>query len=73
MKIEELRFTEEEGTIINCNFKVGDKVQEGEIIFVIETDKINAEITSPKTGVVKQLFFKEQDIVKSGDLLALIE
>jgi pyruvate dehydrogenase E2 component (dihydrolipoamide acetyltransferase) len=62
-----------EGIIINWNYKVGDKVKEGDILVIVETDKLQAEITSPVTGTIIEICFKEQETVNVGDTLAKIE
>ena len=44
-----------EGTILKWHVKVGDKVAEGDLLVVVETDKVNAELTSPEAGTIKEL------------------
>jgi pyruvate/2-oxoglutarate dehydrogenase complex dihydrolipoamide acyltransferase (E2) component len=50
----------------------GDHVAEGEMLMEALTDKVNAEIPSPVTGVVDELLLKEGDPVKPGQPIALI-
>ena len=53
--------------------KVGDFVQEGEVIVELETDKISVEITAPASGVLTELKVKPEDPVQVGDVIALID
>lgn len=62
-----------EGTILKWHVKVGDKVAEGDLLVVVETDKVNAELTSPEAGTIKELGPKEGEIIHVGDTVALID
>ncbi len=55
VRLPQLGQTMEEGTIINCLVKVGDKVSRGDVLFEIETDKATLEIESPGGGFVKAI------------------
>jgi pyruvate/2-oxoglutarate dehydrogenase complex dihydrolipoamide acyltransferase (E2) component len=50
----------------------GDHVDEGETIVEARTDKVNAEIPSPVTGIVEELLVKEGDPVKAGQPIATV-
>ncbi|MFA7106433.1 MAG: dihydrolipoamide acetyltransferase family protein [Candidatus Izemoplasmatales bacterium] len=62
-----------EGKILEYNFNVGDKIEEGETLVVIETDKVNAEIPVPVDGIIKKLGPKVGEIVHVGEILAVID
>lgn len=62
-----------EGTILKWNFKVGDKVKEGDTLVVVETDKVNAELPSPVHGTIHQINFKEGDDIHVGDIIVVID
>ncbi|MBJ7538135.1 dihydrolipoyllysine-residue acetyltransferase [Marinomonas transparens] len=55
--------------IIEVAVSVGDKVEEGDSIIVLETDKASMEIPAPKTGTVKSISVKEGGKVSEGDLI----
>ena len=44
-----------EGTITKWMKNVGDKVQRDEPLFEISTDKVDAEIPAPATGVLREI------------------
>ena len=51
----------------------GAKVQKGEALLEVETDKVNVEIESPATGLLQQINAKEGDFIKFGAVVAVIE
>jgi len=55
IRLPQLGQTMEEGTIVDCPVKVGDKVAKGDVIFEIETDKATLEMESPAAGFVKHI------------------
>lgn len=62
-----------EGTIISWSVKVGDTVEEDDVLFEVSTAKVSAEIPSPAEGKVKQLLFNEGDTVAVGTVVAILE
>ena len=63
----------EEGTILEWYVKVGDKVKVGDPLVQMETDKVVADIPSPKNGVIVALHGKPGDVIQVGAPLAEIE
>ena len=62
-----------EGTIISWSVKVGDPVEDDDVLFEVSTAKVSAEIPSPVEGKVKQLLFNEGDTVAVGTVVAILE
>lgn len=62
-----------EGTIISWSVKVGDTVEEDDVLFEVSTAKVSAEIPSPVEGKVRQLLFNEGDTVAVGTVVAILE
>ncbi len=63
----------EEGTVVEWMVKRGQEVSVGDVLVTMETDKVVAEIPSPKNGIIKNLFGKTGDVIKVGDPLVEIE
>jgi biotin carboxyl carrier protein len=61
------------GKIISVEVKVGDTVEEGDIICMLESMKMENPITSPVDGTVAEISVKEDQVVKPGDVIAVIE
>ena len=64
--------TMEEGTVATWLKKVGDKVEEGEILAEIETDKATMEFESFNEGVLLHIGVQEGDTAPVDSLLAII-
>ena len=62
-----------EGKILELKLQPGDAVEEGDILAIVETDKVVAEIPSPKTGVLRRFGSTAGQIIKVGDPFAYIE
>ena len=63
----------EEGTILEWYVKKGDKVKVGDPLVQMETDKVVADIPSPKNGVIVALHGKPGDVISVGAPLAEID
>jgi pyruvate/2-oxoglutarate dehydrogenase complex dihydrolipoamide acyltransferase (E2) component len=63
----------EEITIGAWNKKKGEHVAEGETLLEALTDKVNAEIPSPVSGVVEELLLDVGDPVKPGQAIARVK
>ena len=62
-----------EGKILEWKYKKGDMAEEGETLVIIETDKVNAEIPIPVDGKIVKIGPNEGEIIRVGELLALID
>ncbi len=61
------------GKILSVNVKEGDGIQEGDIICLLESMKMENPILSPVAGTVAQIGIKVDQTVKPGDVIAVIE
>ena len=59
--------------LIEVSVAVGDQVEEGETLVVLESDKATMDVPSTLSGTVKQIIAKEGDKLGTGDQVALIE
>ena len=62
-----------EATITTWLKSVGDKIEEDEPIVEIATDKVDSEVPSPCSGILKEALFSEGDVVQVGSIFAVIE
>ena len=61
-----------EGTIISWSVNTGDSINEDDVLFVVSTAKVSAEIPSPVAGKVLEILFQEGDTVAVGTTVAII-
>jgi|SaaInlStandDraft_1057018.scaffolds.fasta_scaffold599366_1 pyruvate/2-oxoglutarate dehydrogenase complex dihydrolipoamide acyltransferase (E2) component len=64
---------DEEAKVIAWNAKVGDKVEEGEEIIELLTDKATFTVPAPSSGILTEIKTPEESIVKVGAVLGSIE
>src|SRR5437773_6353035 len=62
-----------EGTISRWLVKPGDKVVEFEPMLEVDTDKVNAEVPAPVSGILREILAKEGDTVQAGAEHAVVE
>lgn len=62
-----------EATLTKWVKQVGDSIEEDDAIVEIATDKVDSDVPSPVTGVLKEHLFGENDVVQVGEAIALIE
>lgn len=61
-----------DATIAAWHKQVGDSVSRDENLLDLETDKVVLEVPATANGVVKEILFKEGDVVTSGQVLLKI-
>jgi pyruvate dehydrogenase E2 component (dihydrolipoamide acetyltransferase) len=62
-----------EGRLLEWRCRAGDRVREGEVLAVVETDKVVAEMPSPKSGLVRELGAQPGDTIRVGQALVRLE
>ncbi|MCK4423211.1 MAG: biotin/lipoyl-binding protein [Candidatus Omnitrophica bacterium] len=71
--LPELAEETKEATVSYWHMEEGDKVEEGDDLVELTTDKATFNVPSPASGVITEVFFEEGDTVEVGDTLAVIE
>lgn len=73
IKMPQLGESVTEGTISKWLVSVGDKVNKYDPLAEVMTDKVNAEVPSSFTGVIKELIAEEGETYSVGDIICTIE
>lgn len=73
IKVPELAESITEGTIVKWLVNVGDKVEKGEDIVELETDKVNIQISAEDSGVLKEVKKDVDDTVEVGEIIAVLD
>jgi len=63
----------DEGIVATITVAVGDKVEEGQTLFELETDKAVVEIPSSHEGVVSEIKIAEGDTVTTGSVAIIVD
>jgi biotin carboxyl carrier protein len=53
--------------------EVGQHVEEDDTLMILESMKMEIPITTPVTGVVKEILVNEGDVVQEGQTVAIVE
>ena len=51
----------------------GDDVEEDDVLVILESMKMEIPVTAPRRGKVKELRVNEGDVVKEGQVVAVLE
>lgn len=62
-----------EATIIAWLKKVGDTIDEDEMLLEVATDKVDTEVPSTVSGKIEEILFKAKDVIKTGETVAIIK
>ncbi len=60
------------GTVMDVKVKVGDTVEEAQVLLVLEAMKMENDIVAPHAGKVTSVMIKKGDTVNTQDLLVTI-
>lgn len=62
-----------DAAIITWFKNVGDTVEQDEMLLEVATDKVDSEVPSTVSGVIEEILFKSNDVIKIGDVIAIIK
>ncbi len=63
----------EEATITKWFVKVGDKIDDDDVLLEIATDKVDSEIPSPVAGTIIKINYEQDQTVPVGTIIAVID
>lgn len=73
VKVPQLSESVAEATLISWHKQQGDRVNRGENLVDIETDKVVLELPAPKGGVLAEIIKSDGATVRGGEVIAKIE
>lgn len=62
-----------EAAIITWFKNVGDTIEEDEMLLEVATDKVDSEVPSNVSGVVEEILYEANDVIKIGETIAIIK
>mgnify|MGYP001954851977 CR=1 FL=1 len=60
------------GVVFHIDVKLGEKIEEGQAVVILESMKMEIPIESTVNGVVKEILVQEGDFVNEGDALVVV-
>jgi pyruvate dehydrogenase E2 component (dihydrolipoamide acetyltransferase)/2-oxoglutarate dehydrogenase E2 component (dihydrolipoamide succinyltransferase) len=72
IRIPKLGMSAVEMTLVEWMFGPGERVEKGEIIYTVETDKSTTEIEAQASGIIRPTG-EEGAVYKVGDLIGTID
>jgi len=73
LKLPKMGESVAEATITNWLKNVGDTISADEAVLEIATDKVDSEVPSEVSGILNEILFQVNDVVKVGQTIAIIE
>ena len=73
LKLPQMGESVAEATLTTWLKEVGDTIEMDEAVFEIATDKVDSEVPSEVEGVLLEKRFDVDDVIKVGDVVAVIE
>ena len=61
------------GLVISVNVQVGEKVEEGQVVCVLESMKMQMAIHAPKAGTVEEVMVQPDERVEKDGLLVIVQ
>jgi acetyl-CoA carboxylase biotin carboxyl carrier protein len=61
------------GTVWKIEVKVGDSVDEGDTVVILESMKMEMPVEAEDAGTVKEILCEEGQAVNEGDTLVILE
>jgi 2-oxoglutarate dehydrogenase E2 component (dihydrolipoamide succinyltransferase) len=73
LKMPKLGESIEEATITKWFVKVGDRIEDDDVLLEIATDKVDSEIPSPVSGTIVKINYEQDQTVPVGTIIAVID
>ena len=73
VKVPVLAESVPDATLLNWYKQVGERVERGESLIDLETDKVTLEVAAPEGGVLKEIRYQTGEVVLTNDILAVID
>ena len=61
-----------EGLIVEWRYQAGDRVAQGEVLLVVETEKVNTDIEAPASGTLADIKYQVDEEAPVGEIIAYI-
>ncbi len=72
VKMPKWGLTMEEGVILEWKVAVGDRVEKGDLLAMVESEKVEVELPAPAEGVVAELVAEVGEAVPVGEEVVVL-
>ena len=72
VKVPQLPESVEDATVMAWHKQAGEAVNREDNLLDLETDKVVLEVPAPSTGVLTEIRVKAGDVVRAGDVVAIL-
>jgi pyruvate/2-oxoglutarate dehydrogenase complex dihydrolipoamide acyltransferase (E2) component len=72
IRMPEAGFSITEGTVIEWYKRIGERVEEGENVVCVETDKLSVDVPAERGGVLHEVKFESGEVVPVGEVMGII-
>ena len=72
LRVPQINANEEEVEVVDVVVSNGDQVEEGDLLYVLESTKATMEVEAPRAGFVRRLEIEEGDRVGVGEVLCVL-
>ena len=62
-----------DAAIITWFKSVGDTIEKDEMLLEVATDKVDSEVPSTVSGVIEEILYEANDVIKIGEVIAVIK
>lgn len=67
-----LGLTMTEGQVVEWKFSEGESVNKGDVLFIVETEKVTYEVEAPESGVLARILVHENETVPVGTVVGYL-
>ena len=61
------------GSVWKITTEIGARVEEEDVLLILESMKMEISVVAPGAGTVKEIRVKEAEVVKEGQVLVVLE
>ena len=73
LKLARVGMNMEEGMIVAWHKAPGESFKAGEILYEVETEKVNNEVEAPGDGTLLEILVEEGDVAEVGQDVCVVE
>ena len=61
------------GRVIKINYSIGDKINKGDVVLIVEAMKMENEVIANVSGIIKEIYIDINSQIANNEPLMLVE